>query len=115
LNLLIKDREKEAASRFSEILEKYKVLALNRQNDKENYQKELEEREEKLSQVLQELETVKLNGSIALSAKEKEREQQCEAFRNRIDILEDNLKNAVEKMQDEKEKHLLLLKEKERQ
>ncbi|MFH1957744.1 MAG: hypothetical protein ABIJ15_04640 [bacterium] len=115
LDLLIKEREKEASDRFSEISEKYKILALERQNGIENYEKELGEKEEKLSRVLQEIETVKLNGSIALSSAEKEKEQQAAALRSRIEVLEENLKNTMENMQEEREKHLLLLKDKERQ
>jgi len=115
LELLIKEREKEASDRFSEISEKYKVLALSRQNDRENYAKELGEKEEKLSRVLQELETTELNGGIALSEAEKEKEQQVGELRSRIEILEENLKNTTEKMQQEREEHILLLKDKERQ
>ncbi|MFH1353604.1 MAG: hypothetical protein ABIH68_08545, partial [bacterium] len=115
LDLLIKEREKEASDRFSEISEKYKILALGRENDREKYEKELGEKEEKLSQVLQEIETVKLNGSIALSAAEKEKEQQAARLRSRIEVLEENLKNTMENMQEEREKHILLLKDKKRQ
>ncbi|MBU3955576.1 hypothetical protein KJ633_03865 [bacterium] len=103
LNLLVKEREKEAAARFAELSEKKGFLELNLRNEKLNRAEDIEDRDKIVSELKNELESVRLAFDIRANAAEKEKRElernvnvRLEAVKEKLEESENNVRKQAD-------------------
>ncbi|MCD6311431.1 MAG: hypothetical protein J7M11_03130, partial [Elusimicrobia bacterium] len=94
LNMLVKEREKEAAARFAELSEKKGILELSLRNEKLKHAEDIEKRDAALSELTKELESARLTGEIRLNAVEKEKSEMERDFTARMEEIRKKLEES---------------------
>jgi len=94
LNLLVKEREKEAALRFAELSEKKELLELNLGNEKLKHSEDIEDGGKIIAELKKELESVRLAGEIRSAAAENEKSESERNFNNRAEELRKKIEES---------------------